>query len=465
MQLEQRLKSLRLADIAIRRNPMFYPGARAQVEALQHADSAVRRNWTQARLAHTLADARRLVYGRRVHGSDDLTSWPILEQAMVRAEPRAFQRGPRLLTVKASTGGTSGSPLPIVRSIPSIAFEQACLDRMMTLLGVEPATARIAVLRGDNVKDPSDFRPPYWKFAGGGRRMVLSSNHLNARTVGLYAEALEQFRPDVLWAYPTSLESLCVALKTAGRPLQIPAALTSSEVLRSDAWRFITATLGCRLLDYYGQAERVAFAYAVEPDAYHFLPGYSLVELVPVEEQGASKLCEIVGTSLWNRAMPLVRYRTGDLVRVPSSWGRVELEEMALGLRKFAGVLGRDSDILLSPEGVRLTGIDHFQRAVPHLMRIQVVQESLMEVTIRVLATGEYSEADQAQLLRNVRTKLPVSMRVNIERVEHLERLASGKTPFVIHRPPVKALLRRPAASQAPGSADSPAPTPSISQA
>jgi phenylacetate-CoA ligase len=431
----QTLKTLRLGEVAIRRNPLLYAQARDQLRALQRAPADERRRWNCRQLAEVLWCARRTAYGRRVGGTREIASWPLLDKSVVRSQPTAFLSGAQLLTAKASTGGTSGAPLPLVRSLRSIVFEQACIDRMFALLGVTAADARVAVLRGDNVKDPSDFRPPYWTYAAGGRRMVMSSNHLNAATAGAYAEALEKFAPDVLWAYPTSLESLCVQLTRTERKLAIARVLTSSELLHPQVWRFVTRTLGCALVDYYGQAERVAFAYAQAPGEYRFLPGYAHVELVPAEEEN---LYEIAGTGLWNRAMPLVRYRTGDLIHLNCS----EVEEVALGLRTFAGVLGRDSDILISPDGVRLTGIDHFQREVANLVRIQVIQESLSEVRILVLATPACGAEDEAHLVRNVRKKLPASVRVMIERTDRLERTSLGKTPFVIHRPAVKALLQ-----------------------
>src|SRR6185503_1113688 len=164
------------------RNPLFYAQARDQLEALEQASADTRWQWTRAQLAATLWCARRTAYGRRIGGNGEVETWPILDKSTLRADPGAFLSGARFLTAKASTGGTSGAPLPLVRSLRSIVHEQACIDRMIGLLGVDAASARIAVLRGDNVKDPSDFRPPYWT----------------------YAEALEEFAPGVFWAYPTS---------------------------------------------------------------------------------------------------------------------------------------------------------------------------------------------------------------------------------------------------------------------
>jgi phenylacetate-CoA ligase len=196
------------------------------------------------------------------------------------------------------------------------------------------------------------------------------------------------------------------------------------------------------LLDYYGQAERVAFAYAEESETYRFLPGYAHVELHEVDRNDQVATYEIVATSLWNFSMPLPRYRTGDLVRLPARFGDKEIHEISLGMRAFPGVLGRDRDVLISPTGIKLTGIDHFQRDVANLVRIQVIQETLHDVRIRVLAERAFSAHDEEQLMNNVRSKLPDSMKVRIERTEKLERTASYKIPFVIHREAVADAMR-----------------------
>jgi phenylacetate-CoA ligase len=439
----KKLKTLRIGDVAIRRNPVYYASVTDELRALERADLAARREWTRSRTAEVLSFAARSPYGQRLGRRTELEQWPLLDKSSVRVDPDAFLSGPAIFSSRASTGGTTGVPLQLTRSLRSIVLEQACIDAMLERLGVDARGARIAVLRGDNVKDPSDLQPPFWLSVAGGRRLLFSSNHLNAATVDAYARSLEDFQPDVLWAYPTALESLCLQLLRASRKLAVPRALTSSEMLAPQVWELAREALGSELLDYYGQAERVAFAYAQRPAEYRFLPGYANVELHPLTTEGEHVLYEIVGTNLWNFAMPLPRYRTGDLVRLPASWGEREIEEVTLGVRTFAGVLGRDSDILVSPDGVQLTGIDHFQRDVAHVVRIQVIQEAPDEVRVLVLPDKGYTERDAAQLLHNVRTKVPASMRVDIRRVDVLERTALGKTPFVIHRPAVREMLRR----------------------
>src|SRR6187399_874040 len=324
----------------------------------------------------------------------------------------------------AATGGTTGIPLRLVRSLRGVVFEQACQDRLIEQLGADPR-GRVAILRGDNIKDPSDLKPPHWIKANGGRCLIFSSNVLNHETVRDYARALREFAPTLMCAYPTSLECLCRLLRHHGERVHIPSVLTSSEVLK-----------------------RVACASASEPRTYRFLHTYGRVELRPftsdqISDAGHGGLYEIVGTTFWNDLMPLVRYRTGDLVRLPDHWGAREIEEVTLGLRSFSGVLGREQEILVCPMGVRLTGIDQIPRDVSNILRIQVIQEDLNDVRILVLPAPGYSDRDAAQLLQNARAKVPDSMRLRIETAQWLERTPRGKTPLVIHRAPVQEQLRR----------------------
>jgi phenylacetate-CoA ligase len=337
-------------------------------------------------------------------------------------------------------------PIDLIRSPESIVAEQVCLDRMLVGLGVAPSEARIAVLRGDNIKDPSDMTPPFWRYALGGRRLVLSSNHLSQATVSHYVEELRRFEPEVLWVYPSSLELLCRLVLASGQALRIPRVLSSSEVLRPNAWLLARQALGCRIADYYGQAERIAFAFGFAPTQYFFLPGYSYVELLPHSVDGSAPAFEIVGTSLWNEAMPLVRYRTGDLLRLPWNYGETEREQIVYGLRAFEGVIGRDQEVLYAPDSVRvrvLAGIDHIQREVEHIVRIQVVQDALDRVLIRVVPAQGFGPADQKRLERNARNKIPRSIDLRIEVTETLERTPQGKTPFIIHRPEVREAIGR----------------------
>jgi len=423
-----------IGDNLVRRMPLWYKPALQLFERLTHASLEERKAWSLRRLERVLQAARQTEYGRQVGGTLQITDWPLLEKDMVREAPRRFLRAPAWLTVPASTSGTTGTPLQMFRSYASISAEQAAIDWAHFAKGYNPRKLRVAVLRGENIKPPSDKTPPFWRWDANGKRIVLSSNHLSADTIEHYYQILAEFAPDCLFAYPSTLESLCHLLLRGEKCLRIPLVVCSSEMPTDSTRPLAQQALHAELVDYYGQAERVAFAYSFEQGAYYFLPGYAWTELIPVKQEPDGVIYEIVGTSLWNLAMPLVRYRTGDCIKLPEGISASELESICFGLTPFEKILGRSGDVLIAPDGTVLTGIDHIPRDVDHVVRMQVIQERLDWVRILVIPDAGFSEADRQQILANARLKIPESMEVSVEVVESLERTAQAKTPFVIRK-------------------------------
>jgi len=432
-------RRLTLGERLIRRNPFFYSGAAAVFGHLAAAPLEERRAWTHEHVGRILRAASGTGYGGG--RPPRLEAWPLLGRHEVRGRPKDFVRR-TAWTVPSSTGGTTGVPLPLWRSLQSVAAEQAALDHVLRACGVDPARARVAVLRADDLKALDDREPPFWRSSHGGRHLVFSSNHLDHRTVGAFAQALETFGADYWWVYPTTLESLRQGCERAGLELRVPLIFASSEVLGETCRARAAEQFGARVVDYYGQAERVAFAYSLEPGIWRFLPGYAHVELLPAEPDDDGPRYEIAGTGLWNGAMPLVRYRTGDLLRGDPGWDAVALEEVALGLRPFGGVFGRDGEFLVAPDGRWLMGLNHIARGVDRVLRIQLAHEAPDRVEIRVLPDRGYGEAQRALLLAHARGKIPSSIAVEVREVEALERTALGKTPFIVRRAGVPAPAR-----------------------
>jgi phenylacetate-CoA ligase len=361
---------------------------------------------------------------------------------------QAFTTGNEWLSAPATTGGTSGVPLRVLRSLEAIVFEQATIDRVIQSVGVDAREARTAVLRGDNPRDIVVSPNPESEIISNGRILTMSANAVTHTSVEHIANTLETFAPALLCAYPSALETLARYLRDSGRRLSIPSVVTSSEVFRPAAWRLVEQMLGCRLADYYGQAERIAFAYANAPREYRFQHSYSRVEFIPydgpaIPEDRDHRLYEVIGTSFWNGLLPIVRYRTGDLVRLPASWGERELLELSMGLRTFDGVLGRQQELLLCPNSIRITGIGSVPHDVQNVLRLQVVQEDFDSARIFVLPSEEFSVADAEMLLANARARVPEGVNFTVEIATRLERTPRGKTPLIVHRPPVHDALRR----------------------
>jgi phenylacetate-CoA ligase len=430
-----RCKQLGLADRLVRRNPLIYPPLRRLLDGFDGEAPRAQREWRRLHLRSVLQAAGRTGYGRSQQSPQYLGDWPILEKDAIRERPGSFLTPWHRLGVGARTSGTTGTPLALKRSLRSLVYEQAVLDWLLENAGVPAHRCRAAVLRGDDIKDPAERAAPFWRHANDGRRLIFSSNHLDADTLAAFLDALREYSPDVLLIYPTVLASLCRLMFECGATLSIPLTVCSSEVLSRATTEIAALTLGTRVLDYYGQAERVAFAYGDPVRGYRFLPSYSVNELRWVESEGDAEIYQLIGTGLWNEVMPLVRYRTGDLVRLARGSNPAAV---AAGQQPFLSIIGRSGDYLVAPTGAHLMGIDHIPRGVPRIARAQFVQETLDRVTLLVIPAPGFDEHCRNQLLRQARSKLPPSMRVHIETTAELVRNRSGKAPLVIRKPPVE---------------------------
>ena len=436
-----------LGQTLIRRNPFFYERASSDLAEMETLDLAARRAWVRERVERTLGYARDTAYGREVGGGRKLEDWPLLEKEPLRNNLEKFTTGSEWMAAPATTGGTSGVPLKVLRSLQAIVFEQASIDRVIAMAGADVRTARTVILRGDNPRDLELSPNPDSEIINGGRMLTMSANAVTHVSVENVTNSIESFGPQLLCAYPTALETICRYLRDSDRRLSIPAVVTSSEVFRPEAWRLVEQRLGARILDYYGQAERIAFACASAAREYRFNCAYSHVEFVPYQGQvlprhAPHKLYEVVGTSYWNSVLPMVRYRTGDLIRLPAAWGASELEELALGMRTFEGVLGRQQEVIVCPEPVRLSGLACVPRDINNVIRAQLVQEDLDDARIFVLPTSEFSRDDAENLLANARSRVPPEVNVTVEIASRLERTPRGKTPLIVHRPRVHDALR-----------------------
>ncbi len=424
------VKSLPGLNNLLRYNPFLYPTIAATIRAVKQTSAANRSSAVQSLLNRTIKAALKTKYGKgrgRV-----LSKWPILHKEAVRKNPHHFHTN-QWITVPASTSGSSGTPLRLKRGLKNIAAEQAFLDALLTPASLQFRNARVAVLRGDTVKDPADRSPPFGAYQHS-NKLVLSFPHLNEATAGWYIDELAKFQPNVFWVYPTGADFLASLCLSSDRRLSIPITLSSSEMLTPAAWHRIKEAFGGEVIDYYGQAERVCLSYQRKPDEAWFHPAYGFVELFPDDERVDEDLrrAKIVATGYWKDKMPLVRYDTGDYIAYPAHYTEADLAQVALGLKPFTRIIGRESEFLVTPQGERIQALNNIPKEVKHLRRAQFIQHRSDEVEVRLDVEEAFSDEDYQSLLTSARTKIPPSVRLNIVTDQPLVVTESSKTPFVI---------------------------------
>ena len=424
--LLESLQWFALVESLGRRPPFLYWAFRRLLLAAETWDRTERAAWQATRLSRTLRLAQKLPGYVERNGGASLSSWPTLTKAEVAGAEQFFNASRFLPSYRTATGGTTGRPLKIQRSLTIIALEHAVIDHLCAKIDVDMRRSRVAVLRGDFVKSPSDMSPPYWR-AAGPRRRVFSSLHLTSSTLPHYLKELREFAPNVLMCYPSSLQHLLALLQDAGEVLRIHTVFAASEMLPPSVAALARRALDAHVIDHYGQAERLTVAYAIDGADYVFIPVYGVARLVPESGHRA----RLLGTSLWNDRQILVQYDTEDIIRIPSCDPET-LNGIALGTVSFGGIEGRASEQISLPDGRSIIGLNHIPRGVAGASSVQLRYDGQSTVYAYVVPQQDYTPQTEATIRQNFYKKFPSEIEIRICRVDSPIRTQAGKTPLLL---------------------------------
>jgi phenylacetate-CoA ligase len=327
------------------------------------------------------------------------------------------------------TSGTSGTPLTVFRSVDSVLWEQAFIERHLSWCGYE-AGMRRAYLRGDLVVPAERDVPPFWFYNRYNRQLIVSSRHLYEPYIASIAEAFDRFAPRVLQAYPSTAYELASYLERHDQYLSIPYVYTSSEPLYPHQREVIERRLRARVMDHYGMAERIAFASECEYGNLHLNSDYSYVELV--DEQGRPALGEgfIVGTTFYNAVMPLVRYRVSDRTKWRSG-------TCACGrpYPMIEPVTGKYEDAVFGSRGQPISPsvVTFAFKGLAHIKQSQVAQVDDGHWEIRVVPLPGYDAEVREQLILNIRQWVDPDLHVQIIEVTEIPRTTSAKYKWIVN--------------------------------
>ncbi len=385
-------------------------------QAVAHAAAAVP-HWREAFRAAGLDP-------RAVCGLADLAALPTLTKTELQAAPGRFTAtGPDLpRAVRVHTSGTTGTGLQLLTCRDAVRRQWAMFWRFCWRHGI-PFLAPCALFAGRSVVPAAQQKPPYWRFSRPTRQLVFSAYHMRSETLDAYVAELRRRRIPWLHGYPSTISLVAAHLLEHGVDLgyDLRWVTVSSETLLPHQARTIERAFGVRPRQHYSNTEGVAAISECEDGGLHVDEDFAAVELV---EEGA--VTRLVGTSLWNPCMPLLRYETGDHVtrRGLCSCGRPG--------RVVAGVDGRIEGYVVLRDGSRVGRMDHVFKDMVNVREAQIVQKEPGAIVLRVVRGERFADEDERRLLAEVRKRLGDRATVSIEYPDRLERTPGGKLRFVV---------------------------------
>jgi phenylacetate-CoA ligase len=237
---------------------------------------------------------------------------------------------------------------------------------------------------------------------------------------------IHRHKVEAIFGYVSTLMAFARFLERSGTPLRIPIIVQMAELVLPEEKVYIEQHLRGRFFEHYGARDAIAIGIECnQRRGLHVNMDTLVVEILKNNREAIDADGEVVITDLYSFGMPLIRYKIGDV-------GRWETEFCSCGrkTRLFKITQGRKTNMIVTPEGIQVSGI-----YIAHLLkeraacinRYQFVQESVESVLVRLVVNEAYSHADQDYIERKLRVRLGTKIAISFEYPTDIDAEVSGK--------------------------------------
>lgn len=266
------------------------------------------------------------------------------------------------------------------------------------------------------------------------RSRTLNAYNMDPAAIVAFHRELTEYKPAMMLGFSSSLAFLAdYFLHHALTPPSLKGIIASAETLTDEQRTIIEKCFKCNLHNRYGSREFGVIAQQCEAiGGLHLFIDQVHIEIL--RPDGApcddGERGEIVLTDLGNRVMPFIRYRTGDLARRSG-----ESCGCGRGFPLLESVEGRTSEVLVGRNGKYFSclGPPFFGSDIAGIVQMQVVQERLEHLEIRIVRNEDWSELSATQLTGRARERLG-DVEVEIVFLDKIPPSASGKFQFAISK-------------------------------
>ena len=357
---------------------------------------------------------------------------PIRKQDILK-DPDAFvaDNAAAFKARKHVTGGTTGQLLVYYQDSRAWALNWALKMQTFAWAGYRYGKDRLGVMAGGSLtpQRPSSLRNMLWRTANNYYSMPIT--HLNGEVMEQYCRQLQSQHIRFLRGYPSALSVFASYLRDEGKRLPMKAVFSTAEILYPFQRELMRETFGCEVFDTYGCGDGMGHATECEcHNGLHVRQEASVMQVVDadgnINPPGVEG--EVVLTSLFDYAMPLIRYAPGDCAVVKA--GPCPCGRHGLMLER---IVGRVSDVFRLPNGRILNGLSiPFEELYKHVSQFQIVQETSDSVVVKVVPrdTVKTNVVDTIQRVMRYHCGEGISVKVNI--VDRIEVPPSGKFRYIV---------------------------------
>jgi phenylacetate-CoA ligase len=260
---------------------------------------------------------------------------------------------------------------------------------------------------------------------------LITMHHLAPSKIASIVEFLNSNRFEFYSGYPSIIHMLALNAREAGLTLHTPprVVVTGAENILDFQRRDIQEFTGAILTDQYGCSEGCANASHCPEFVYHEDFEFGIIEGVDLQPGGPAK--SILCTGFAGDAFPFIRYEVGDTGVWQENGSPCRCGRHSKVLLRIEG---RVDDYVITPEGLRIMRFDYVFKEALNVKEVQIVQQQLGEITVRLVRRASYSTKDENEIVREVQRWISPGLAVRFEYVQEIERESNGKFRAVLSR-------------------------------
>lgn len=372
------------------------------------------------------------VHPNDIRTQDDLHKLPLLGKDDVRSHiyfDIMSENHDKSEVLKITTSGSTGEPFVCYADRQQLEFRWSATLRSQEWTGYRYGDPCVRLWHQTLGMSSSQVR-----------KELFDAKFLRRKFIPVF-EMREEILPDIVRQVsegePTLVDGYAEALNLIGQYIKVNGGLehhprgvmSSAQTLPENSRKIIEEAFGCRVFDKYGGREFSGIAYECEAHQGHHVVSEGFIVEVLRDGRPAlpGEVGEVVITDLNNYCMPFLRYRIGDLAEAMDN---TKTCACGRGMPRIGKIEGRVQSIIQGLDGRYLPGtfFAHYLKEFDYAFKLyQVVQEEPETMVFKVVKGSRYSDDVLQEVLATFRQYLGEGMKVDVQFVDTLEMVRTGK--------------------------------------
>lgn len=360
-----------------------------------------------------------------------------LKQVKVLKKEDIINNLDRIKTINESegiislTGGTTGASMKVIYTKKDMQERFAILDHFRAQHGYELGK-KTAWFSGKNLVTQKDMENSICSHYDYINKIRFYSTFLiNEKNFDVYWKSLNEFQPEFLVGFPSSVFEICQIAKAKGLKYTGKAKVffPTAETVLAEHRQVISEVLGCKLVDQYASSEGAPFILECDKGGLHIHPLTGIFEVID-DDLNPAQSGQMLVTSFTTHGTPLIRYRIGDSITLADPIKRCTCGSIFPLVERIEG---RTNDYILSPTHgkVNLGNISNSTKDTKGIVCFQLIQDELNHIDAYLVVNKEFDSTQESNFISALRERIGETIQIDIKYIEEIEKEKSGKFRIV----------------------------------